>query len=283
MEREVRQGKFDVVDPEDGKYEKLRVWRLAVAGVLTWKNAPGVVPPPVPSSSASGWSWLTKDDLKQFNMLELLYEWHDLFYTSGASSSVQLHKALNKITSGRAYNCRKCIEDDFMYVVWHIEKSMRKEKHQVNLAFRVAVGRNSGKVELLGGTCGKCIAGEWHAGCSHILSALSGLALLQMDLIKAGDVGDGVRTWGQNFSVTSAVPVQSIAAISMLVDGGKLAGYTGFRDGEEPSDDGLERYLKLLHAYATPVQFPEGTLFEIHNGIQPTRSGVNLKKRQREY
>ena len=71
-----------------------------MAGILTYDNAPGIVPPPLPPATEPGWSWIEKDDLGQCNMLQVLYEWHDLFYDIGSKSSVQLHKALNKVCSG---------------------------------------------------------------------------------------------------------------------------------------------------------------------------------------
>ena len=46
---------------------------------------------------------------------------------------------------------------------------------------------------------------------------MSGLTLLQIGLIVAGDVGDAVKSWGRNFNVTSAVSVQKVVDISKLV------------------------------------------------------------------
>ena len=124
--------------------------------------------------------------------------------------------------------------------MWQIDRSMTKETKQVLIVFRVPVGRDSNaKIDVAGARCSACTVGEHHAGCSHILSAMSGLAfnLLQMGLIVAGDVGDAGKSWPpeRNFNVTSAVPVQKIVDISkLLVDGGKLAKFTGWRPDAAP-------------------------------------------------
>jgi hypothetical protein len=208
MALEVQKGIFMVVDSEDGRYEKMRAWKLVLVGVLTYANAPGVVPPPLPPSTDPDWRWIEKEDLQNINMLKVLYEWYDLSYSSGAPSSVQLHKVLNKVTSGRAYNCTMCTADDHMFVMWQIDRSQIKETQQVLIVFHIPVGRDDdAPITVLGAKCSTCTAGENHAGCSHILSAMSGLTLLQMGLIVAGDVGDSGKAWGHNFKVTSAVPV----------------------------------------------------------------------------
>lgn len=121
-------------------------------------------------------------------MLKVVYDWHDLLYSAntGAKSSGQLYKAMNKIASRRAYNCTYTHEDH-MFVKWRVDRSNTKAAFTVLLVFDSVGREHTAGMRLIAAKCHGCVAGDNHGGCSHTLSSLTGLAMLQMDLIVAGD------------------------------------------------------------------------------------------------
>ena len=74
MEREAELKCFQLVDPEDGKYEKARRFKLSHAGILTFTNAPGYVPVEIPPLNDSIWEFASADDLTGIPVLQELYK-----------------------------------------------------------------------------------------------------------------------------------------------------------------------------------------------------------------
>ena len=109
------------------------------------------------------------------------------------------------------------------------------------MVLRKSVGRaERTDLELISARCAttqkdqtECPAGHY-AACSHILTGLCGLNMLQAGLITTGNIGDSEKAWG-SVNKSSHVPVQSIHTISLLVPGGdRLRSFDGFREGSAP-------------------------------------------------
>jgi hypothetical protein len=147
----------------------------------------------------------------------------------------------------------------------------------VVLVFLVATGRelDGQRSKLVFAQCVACTAGSNHPCCSHKVTALAGLCMLQAGDIAGGNIGDGVRAWG--VQRTSAVPVQSINTIANLTSSGPLSRFTGFRDGTSPGPSAMDRYISLYQQYAKPNA--PATIIEIHRGAAIVRNNQSLHKR----
>ena len=273
MEREVQAGRFLIVDPADGKHEKHRMFRLWDTGVLFGVNAPGLMPAPCPSFTDSAWRYVRKEDIDGMSMLHVLYDWHDLFYKSESTTSAQLRKGVRKITCGRAYHCITTTSNEYMFVVWSVDRSQIKATQTVLLVFRMPVGRDAdSKQELVAAKCYSCAAGENHGACSHILTGLNGLVLIQSRVIVAGDIGSGNKFWGPgSVKKTSSVPVQPITRIALLTGSGKLTKYTGFQPGAPALKPVMNNFIKRFQELAKPNVKP--TIVELHAGVKIERKG----------
>ena len=72
--------------------------------------------------------------------------------------------------------------------------------------------------------------------------------LLKIDAIKAGNVGDGIRGWGDDGKQTSHVRVQAVNTIAQKMPCGRFVRYTGFRQGyvlESVMDKYIARFQEL--------------------------------------
>ena len=92
--------------------------------------------------------------------------------------------------------------------------------------------------------CDDCTAGKFHGACSHIMTGITGLVLIQTGQITAGDVGDGTKSWQP--TKNSSVPVQSIKDISILIGTGALSQFTGFRPEAPPLERKMAEYIKNI-------------------------------------
>jgi hypothetical protein len=230
VQREAKLDRFLIVDPTGGtgQYEKARKAKLILLNVLTYQNAPGFVPVPCPNASDPQWRFTRPEDLHGMNFIQILYDWHDLFFLSAADTDAHLRKAMRKVTSGRPYYCRVNRTAEWLWITWLVDRSRVKKNFTCELAFKLSTGREAIKPQLVAAMCKGCTAGENTGACSHVFAAILGLNLLQCGHIQAGDVGDGEKTWSQPKS--SSESVQSLNVISRLLKGGsKLADFTGYR------------------------------------------------------
>ena len=103
MLREILEGKFLVVDSDDGKWEELRRGKLIRAGVLTPTNAPGHVPVACPSMTDPEWKFATAQDLitHRISAVQQMYRWNKLFFDGSATGHGMIDKAMMKFSSGR--------------------------------------------------------------------------------------------------------------------------------------------------------------------------------------
>ena len=148
-----------------------------------------------------------------------------------------------------------------MFVTWRVERSYAHLTADTVLIFEVSVGRDCNEPRMIGGQCFRCTAGAHHPACSHIMSGLVGLTLLQQGTISSGDVGDGEKSWGDSSRRNSFVPVSTVHNISILTDGGDLAKFTGFRPDAPPLQSAIPLYLSLLQQHSTD---PAPTIIEMH-------------------
>ena len=98
MALEVQVGRFLIVDPEDGFYEKKRVAELVKCGVLTPVNAPHLCPPVCPDMDHWDWKFLTKEDLKDMDCYDELLRWNSMFHSVEAERSGHIEKASKKVS-----------------------------------------------------------------------------------------------------------------------------------------------------------------------------------------
>ena len=118
--------------------------------------------------------------------------------------------------------------------------------------------------------CPKCTVGEYYPICSHILAGLSAVLKLSQGIIKAGDIGDGERAWG-NLNKSSAIPTQSIETISLLTSSGRLTAYNGLRPNAPTFEPRMSVYLERI-GERLPPDFPP-TIVETHFGDAVRRAG----------
>jgi hypothetical protein len=231
----------------------------------------GLVPAPCPNPDDPAWKYLHTDMLRGFDTMHILYSWHDKWYETYATYDAALAKARNKLKAGRAYNCRAMQRDEFLYVLWKIDRSQIKGTKTALLVFKVCAGRDAGTApSLFYATCYQCDAGTHHPACSHILTCLYGMYLLQIDAIKSGDVGDGIRGWGDDGKQTSHVRVQAVNTIAQKMPCGRFVRYTGFRQGYvlEPV---MDKYIARFQELASD-DVP-ATIVELHAGKAIVRRG----------
>jgi hypothetical protein len=284
MLEEKEANKWLIIDTKDGAYENKRAAKLIQLGVLTYTNAPGIVPPPTPPEGTA-WSFLQREDLKMMDCMAMLFKWNDLWYTSYAKRSSNLQKANNKVLARKAYHVQVAKVDDIMFVKGKVDRSQVKETLSAMVAFRVPVGRDSSfKSHIISARCFStgtpCTAGANCPACNHILTLLTVLVKVQQGTIKAGEVGDDEKSWGAG-SKDSTVPVQSVRDISILTGGQLLASFTGLRP-DCPADvfaEKLPRYIQLFQQKASSAVPP--TIVEIHNGAKILRGGERQEPRSR--
>ena len=279
MELEVENGRFMLKDPEDGRLETKRCTQLVSAGVLTSTNAPELVQPAFPPFNHPDWHFAQAKDLECIHAQLEMISWHDRFFSTYAETSAHLRKALMKLTSGRAYDCRCCQVADIRFFRFRIEASMRKNTHIVMLAFRVPVGRQAGAVgKIVGARCtdSSCTAGEFFSCCSHVTTGLAGLTMLQSGLITAGDIGDGSRAWGRggNFDLE----VQSVDRVALLTGGAMQLGFDGFRPDAPPLQRSMPAFIARFQELAGKGDKP--IIAEIHAQVRLRRGGPSKASRE---
>jgi hypothetical protein len=273
---EALKGYFAIADPDDGLNEKKRRTRLIEAGILTSDNAPHLVPLPSPERDDHRWGFITKELLSGSDMFKIMTGWVDLFFKN--ASMAMLNKAQDKLVAGRAYYCRALGLDERLYIYVKVDKSQSKAGHICDFVFKQSVGHNERTaLVLISARCSpskagveKCTAGDNYACCSHIVTGLCALAQLQSGVITAGNIGDGEAAWGGAKKTSSAVPVQSLHSVSLLVPGGaKLRMFTGFRPGSPPLQSAMAAFFDRLSQLAGPKVLP--LIVERHHGVEIRR------------
>ena len=186
-----------------------------------------------------------------------------------------VQKGLTKFRSGRAVHVLIFVKPGWIFISVKVGKSYKPGEHNVTLTFQGQVGRDAvPDRRLQRASCPHCTAGANHGGCSHVFTALALLVHLQAGQMMCGDVGDGEKGWGTS-GVQHAVPVQTTKAISVLVDGGKLAAFTGIRAGAPPfPSDLISRYISEFQRRAHP-DIP-ASIVEIHANSEIVRHGQPL-------
>lgn len=246
MEDEVRTGYFAILlNPSSGRQEKTRRHLLVHHGVLTHRNAPGLLAFPVdcPHFDDAVCRFASREDFADIYMLQVIQDWNDRFFQTYAVSSGHLRNAMDKVNARRAYYFRVVRKDAFMFVQWRVDRSRVKEATTVLLSWRMPVGRDADAMpELVSTNCTDCVAGDNHPGSSHIMTGMSGIAMLRSGDIVPGDIGDGAKAWGGPGRLSSA-PVQSIDAIAHLTGTSILTQFTSFQRKAPPLVSQMERYL----------------------------------------
>ena len=286
MDQEVMKGRFQVFDEvNDGKFQCLRLEKLARLGVLTPDNAPGLVPIPSPLQTDNRWGFAKKEHVKNWPMLDILYDWHDFFFKSltYAKASGHLKRAKSKVDAGRAYHLRALSEDQWLHVYCDVDRSCVKKTQGVWLVFEQPVGRGNSTVpRLVSARCGRCTAGENHPACDHILAALSALEMLSRGKIIGGDVGDGVRGWGrkQDKKGSSHVECQPMKNVALLTNSGRLSYFKGRRPDAPPPVCHIKLFIRCLQHNA-PKSLPL-VIVELHNGlVVAVRRGAVLSHKKK--
>jgi len=191
------------------------------------------------------WCFLKRDDLAGFNMREIEELWHVRWFgsTSYATTCGSFRKAWRKACSNRANTnyCRFYKEDELFFVMWCVNRSRVKEGLWVLLVFEVSVGKDYFPPELIGATCRECTAGEHHPACSHTMTALRALGMIQAGTLIAGEVGDDHRSWEKGHA-KSFVRVQKINTISLLNSSGHLPAFSGIRADAPPLQSRMTVY-----------------------------------------
>jgi hypothetical protein len=280
MKEEVERKGWIIVDTYDGEFDNRRLAKLIALGVLTFANAPGLVPPPTPPTGAA-WRFVEKEDIPAVDMLQLVYDWCDMFYKSGAESHEHLRKANSKATSRKTYYVQTTQVDDFLYFKSLCDASQKTDTKKVVVVFRVPVGRDSNQaVSIVAARCGEnCIVGLHHPACNHALANLLVLQKIQIGIIQPGDVGDGERAWGSPSS-DSKVPVQPIMNISLLTGGAKLAAFTGLRPECPPGLLGTRNAAFVRNHSKRAGPHISKVCLEVHAGVEISRHGPPAEPRR---
>jgi hypothetical protein len=271
MKREANEGAFFVKDPNDGWFEKRRIAMLVNDGVLTYTNAPGLVPALCPSEDDVRWRRVDIEDFKGCHMPDLTREWHDFHY-GGASTSAQYRKVHAKFAAGRAWDCKSLRINEFLYVLWYVDHSMRKQGNLLSLlVFETSVGRDvSTETSLVSAKCYRCVAGQHHPCCSHILTSPVGLERLMGGTLKVGDAGDGARNWGRGKKRSSShVPVQPVENIALRTKSSNYVGFTGRRLEAPELEPVMPQYVEMFQELASPGTAK--TIVEYHNFVEGRR------------
>ena len=256
MEQEAKEEKYIFFDTDDGNYEKKRRSLLIEKGALTLVNAPGLVPIKCPDITDGDWRFISEQDITdgffdEWDCLNMLYRWHDMWLKTSAATSAHLRKAFKKTKSRRAYYLRYCTRDQFMFIHAKVGRSYLKSAQDILLVLEIATGRSKAPPTLLGTTCTLCPVGERHPACSHVLTGLTILLFLQMGIVVAGYLGDGEKAWGSATKLSS-LPVQSIERISLLTSSGKMLLYSGFRQNAAPLQSRMSMFIKHYQTRAAP-------------------------------
>jgi hypothetical protein len=125
----------------------------------------------------------------------------------------------------------------------------------VQLVFHVSCGRDNNTVpSLISARCTLCPAGTHHPGCSHIMTDIHAMSMLQGGSIVAGDIGDGPKAWGDDHKKASHVATQPINKIALLTPTGHLTKFTGILVSAPPLEARMSLYIERKRVRALPTQ-----------------------------
>jgi hypothetical protein len=160
--QESQEGAFQLVHPGDELHEKKRQIRLLQAGVLTIRNVPHLAHVTCPPFDDPGWGYLNREQLDGMNMQSIYEDYVTMFYNINSEGNEHRHKSQMKFVSRRVYDCKVLHQNEFMFFVFKVDRSQRKDRtSHVLLVFKGAVGRDaSALLQFLRGKCdADCTAG----------------------------------------------------------------------------------------------------------------------------